>query len=151
MEVTASGTAVMLPGPAAPETAAVSAWKWLTSPVGPFSSYLPRTTSTASLNVRSRTRPNQPVKKRPATTMSGRSAPPTGGGVEDGFSQPRGYGFGESADCFVHGWATESSDTVATSVTLVGRAGVSRLVERSLDERRCPVAGPGVHGCGPGL
>ncbi|CAM5719807.1 hypothetical protein SMICM304S_01969 [Streptomyces microflavus] len=63
-----------------PETAAVSAWKWLTSPAEFLSSYLPRTTSRASRNLRTWTKPNQPVKTRPATasqvTMSGTSAPP---------------------------------------------------------------------------
>lgn len=65
-----------------PETAAVSAWKWLTSPAESLSSYLPRTTSMARRNLRTWTNPNQPVKTRPATTsqatMSGRSVPPTG-------------------------------------------------------------------------
>ncbi len=76
---TATATPAMFPSPTVPETAAVSAWKWLTSPAESLSSYLPRTTSTASRNFRTWTKPNQPVKTMPASasqvTMSGTSAP----------------------------------------------------------------------------
>ena len=56
---TATATPAMLPRPTVPETAAVSAWKWVTSPGASLSSYLPRTTSKASLILRAWTRPNQ--------------------------------------------------------------------------------------------
>ena len=49
---TATATPAMLPSPTVPDTAAVSAWKWVTSPASSGSLYRPRTTSRAVLKPR---------------------------------------------------------------------------------------------------